>query len=63
MEISAEKVMTKVMTNKANSIKRYIKVKGLRSGTVEIFKSQVRSSLKDCTRHRSYDKAEAYIER
>ena len=70
MEISAEK--TKLMTNSARGIKREIKVKGQKLGTVTSLSTseqlyqqwlQTRDSLKDCTSHCSSYKAEANLER
>ena len=70
MEISAEK--TRLMTNKANGILREIKVKGQNLGTVQasgtseqLFQMMApnqRFSLKDCTIHCSFFKAEANLE-
>ena len=61
MEFSAEK--TKLMTNSTSGIQREIKVKGQKLGTVTSFKYLGAVVSKDCTRHCSSYKAEAYSER
>ena len=71
MEIRAEK--TKPMSNSTNAIRREIKVKGQKLGTVTSFKylgavvsddgSQPRGSLKDSTSQSSSYKAEAHLKR
>ena len=66
MEISAKKI--KLMSNSANDIKKKIKVKGQKLGTVTVSNTSERlslmiaktsGSLKDCTTHCSSYKAEA----
>ena len=70
MEISTEK--TRLVTNSANGILREIKVKGQNLGTIQTSSypravvsddgSKPRGSLKDCTSHCSFYKAEANLE-